>query len=293
MQPQQKHGVVGVAALDADEHTVIETLLAACNQHEQVELPINLGSIDPDAAQSSTPDQFLAYDHGTLIGYARVDGWSEPELCGMVHPDHRRRGVGRSLLSAAQHECARHGLKHLTLVCDERSASGKAFVGGVGAQFYNAEYRMQLDPAAIDRSLPRHDTLRLQPATADDIAVLTMIQAAAFGDPEAEVRQHVIRGLGLSNRQYLIGLLDEQPIGMLRLGRYRDEADITAFGVLPAYQGRGYGRQMLVDALDILLAEPWPRIMIDVLTDNDNALKLYRNCGFREVSTYGYYRLGV
>ena len=293
MQPEEKRGVAGVAALDAAEQAAVEALLAYCNQHEQADLPINLEPVKPDAAQANAAAQFLACDHGTLIGYARLDGWSEPELCGMVHPDHRRRGAGRSLLLAAQAECARRGLDHLMLVCDERAASGKAFTTAVGAQFHLAEYRMQLDPAAIDRSRPRQTAIRLRPATAEDLAALTTIQAAAFGDPEAEVRQLVIHGLGLANRQYCIGLLDEQPVGLLRLGRYRDEADVTAFGVLPAYQGQGYGRQMLLDAIEILLAEAWPRIMIDVVTDNHNALKLYQSCGFRAVSTYGFYRLAV
>lgn len=294
MSNQEKHGVVGTTTLRADERAAVGALLARCNHYEPINLMLDLEPADfgPEATPENI-DQFLAYEQGTLIGFARLDGWSEPELCGAVDPDHRRKGVGRSLLAAASDECRRRSVEHMLLICDEAGDSGRAFVAGVGATFRYAEYRMRLDPSAIDRSRPRYPTLRLQPASAGDVDLLTQIQAAAFDDPEDEVRQHVIQRLQQPNRQYLIGLLDDQPLGILRIGRYEHEADIAAFGVLPEYQGRGYGRQMLLDAIDLLLAESWAQIMIDVVIKNRNALKLYQACGFRETTTYGFYQLGV
>ena len=35
------------------------------------------------------------------------------------------------------------------------------------------------------------------------------------------------------------------------------------------------------------------RILLEVETDNRRALELYRDCGFREISTYDYYRFKV
>ena len=84
-----------------------------------------------------------------------------------------------------------------------------------------------------------------------------------------------------------------EPIGLLRAGRYAGFADITAFGVLPEHRGRGYGRQMLLDVLDTLPAENWKHIVIDVVTENRNALGLYRSVGFKETRTYGYYHVPV
>lgn len=69
-----------------------------------------------------------------------------------------------------------------------------------------------------------------------------------------------------------------------------DEADL-AFGVLPAYRGRGYGRQLLAQVVTLLASESWKRVLIEVETRNQNALGLYRSCGFREVTTYDFYRV--
>ena len=77
----------------------------------------------------------------------------------------------------------------------------------------------------------------------------------------------------------------------LRLGRYSDSADVTAFVVLPEHRGRGYGRQMLLDAIDILILEGWKQITIEVETENRRALGLYQSCGLQIVQTYDYYRL--
>jgi ribosomal protein S18 acetylase RimI-like enzyme len=294
MAHPERHGVVGSTALSNDERAAVAALVDACNRHEQIHLIVDLepANFGPEATAENV-DRFLAYHHGTLVGFARLDGWSEPELCGVVDPGWRRQGVGSMLLAAAQLECQRRGAQQMLLICDETGKSGPAFAAGVGATLSYAEHRMQLDPAAIDRSRPRPPTLRLQPAAADDVELLTWLQAAAFGDPEDKVRSQVTQGLRQPERQYLLGLLDDRPVGMLRLGRYQQEADITAFGVLPQYQGRGYGRQMLLDAIDLLLAEGWQRIMIDVVVENRNALQLYQSCGFRAVSTYGFHRLAV
>jgi ribosomal protein S18 acetylase RimI-like enzyme len=58
-------------------------------------------------------------------------------------------------------------------------------------------------------------------------------------------------------------------------------------------RGRGFGRQMLLHTIDRLVVEKWPRILIEVATDNPNALGLYKSCGFQVTTTYGFYQLVV
>lgn len=63
--------------------------------------------------------------------------------------------------------------------------------------------------------------------------------------------------------------------------------------MLPARQGRGYGRQMLLDAVTTLREGGWPRITIEAATENEHALGLYRSCGFDVIARYDYHRLTV
>src|SRR5262249_17877508 len=97
----------------------------------------------------------------------------------------------------------------------------------------------------------------------------------------------------LENHRFFIGSIAGEPIGNIRTNYYGTTIYITAFGVVPEWRGRGFGRQMLLRTIDRLIAEKWPQILIEVATDNRNALGLYLSCGFQELTTYGYYQLDV
>ena len=68
-------------------------------------------------------------------------------------------------------------------------------------------------------------------------------------------------------------------------------AYVTSLGVLLEYRGRGFGRQILARTGAMLIAEGWDQVLIEVETDNQNALGLYRAVGFRETRTYGFYEI--
>ncbi len=74
-------------------------------------------------------------------------------------------------------------------------------------------------------------------------------------------------------------------------GLRRSLQRVRRFGVLPAYRGQGYGRAMLMDAVAMLAGEGWREMFLEVGTDNDPAVRLYRSSGFRVTSTYGFYEL--
>ena len=79
------------------------------------------------------------------MGYCSLDGELEVELCGMVHPDHRRRGIGRALLAKARSECVRRGARRPLLICEEQSPrAGQAFVATVGGLHQFDEHEMDL-----------------------------------------------------------------------------------------------------------------------------------------------------
>jgi ribosomal protein S18 acetylase RimI-like enzyme len=83
----------------------------------------------------------------------------------------------------------------------------------------------------------------------------------------------------------------EEPVGSLRL-ELDDEIGIYAFGIHPAYRGRGYGRQMAEEVIHRIRADPatsQKAVMLDVEIDNIHALSLYHSCGFQIRATYDYY----
>ncbi|MBC8079390.1 MAG: GNAT family N-acetyltransferase [Gorillibacterium sp.] len=82
--------------------------------------------------------------------------------------------------------------------------------------------------------------------------------------------------------------LGYSPIGLIRVLRLGQHASavIHDFCVLPSYQGQGYGQAILSDTVKLLLAEERAKIHLNVVTENEQALQLYRKVGFEITSEF-------
>lgn len=247
------------------------------------------------APSVNKPAQLLLYQGETLTGFVylqQIRSDSEIEVFGIVHPDYRRQGVGTTLLEAAKTVWRQRGASGLLLVCDGALPSGKAFAEANRAEYRFSEHRMLLDPASIKRpQLPPEQQIRLQRAEVSDVPILARLISQAFDSSEEEMKQWITEVIPEDNQRFYIGLLDGLPIGALRTVSICEQIDIATFGVLSAYRGRGYGRQMLLAIVDLLLDENWLEIALDVETRNANALGLYESCGFHKIRTCDYYQV--
>jgi len=273
--------------LSSDEVADVNRLVDLCNRLESLDLPLQASS--ENAGPRAEPTHFLAREGERLVGYLGLQGGDEIEVCLGVDPERRRRGIGRGLLTTAGEAVRRQGKTRWLLVCDEASPSGQAFIQAVGAAYRSSEYRLLLDPRAVPEKRDWPTPVQLRRGSADDVALVAHLIAASFGDVDEEVKGWVTQAMGLENHRFFIAGIDGQPIGCIRTNYYGTTIYITAFGVLPEQRGRGYGRQILLQIIDKLLQEKWPKILIEVATDNRHALGLYLTCGFQEMTTYGYY----
>lgn len=279
-------------ALNAGELAAALALLAASNAHEGLDLDLGLELLAPGAG--STRDHFLYYAGDLLAGYARFFPGEEPEACGVVHPEHRRRGVARALLAAVLDECCQRGVRDLLITCEDIARPGQAFAAAVGARFKFAEHTMQLAAGLLPDPLPPAAGFDMRPADPADVEALVRIRMAAFGSREDEVRRRLARGFTAPNQQFFTGTLNGTPIATLNVLRQPDATRyIRAVAVLPEHQGRGYGRRLLQHVVGLLRARDGAPVLLDVRVDNRGALALYHACGFEEVSTYNYYQLPV
>lgn len=273
--------LVAKTTLSLEEVGEVKALATLCNQLERLDLKLTF-PLD----QSTEPSAFLCYADGRLVGYSALDG---NEVCGMVHPDRRRQGIGRKLLTAALEEAGRQQQPHLLLICEANSSSGQAFVAAQNGQHAFGEYRMVLE---TPRETPPNDLpIQLQEAGPEDVELLTEILAESFSDPVEMARENVVESLAMRNEQFYLALSDGTPVGALKVVYEPPRAGIYGFGVLSAHQGRGIGRQILFQMCQRLLAQGHAPISLEVETDNDRAISVYRACGFRETTVYNYYQV--
>ena len=106
--------------------------------------------------------------------------------------------------------------------------------------------------------------------------------AAAFHRELASAHNHYA---GARTAQLLVGYA-----GISRLGRTPPfEYEVHTIGVDPAYQGRGIGRRLLEELLKFADGGV---VYLEVRTDNEPALGLYRSMGFDQIGLrQRYYRV--
>lgn len=287
------NGLVSAAVVTERQAADIRALERLCNASEGLDL--KLGIPTTPQRMSAEARAFLWYTGGALVGYCGLEHWggSEGELCGMVHPDHRRRGIGKALLAAALGVCGPRGISRLLLVCENASGSGRAFAAAVGARLASSELHMERDASPIAEGSPAADpALMVRPAVVDDVDVVVRVIATAFGDDEAQVRRRVTGEIGDTSQPFYLALLDGRPVGALKIYHSEEETGIYAFGVLPDEQGRGLGKRILARTVEMLRGGT-SRFALEVDPDNASAIATYRACGFAITTIYGYYALDV
>ncbi|GIW08781.1 MAG: GCN5 family acetyltransferase [Dehalococcoidia bacterium] len=281
MEERPASGLVRRSELSGEERAALEELLARCNAHDGLELPI-----DFDRGLDPKPPWLLAFAGNQLAGAALLTHYGELEAWLVVDPAWRRRGVGRRLLDAVREVIEGQFL----LVCDASSTGGVAFLRAVGAVYRFSEHRMQFQPE-LPRATPS-GRVRVRSAVSEDAPTLKRVTAAAFGDAREEVGRLIDTRLGDPRQRWFITELESQPIGAIRAQVLDRSAYLATFGIIPTQQRQGYGRDTLALTVATLLADGIESIFLEVETENHNALGLYESCGFRTTRTYQYHAVG-
>lgn len=286
------NGLVAKRGLAAGDVTQVQALADAVLRADGVGLKLNL----PRQAQSDpkaepVPDEasdFCYYEDGRLVGYAPLDGdGDEPEVTAAVLPSHRRRGVFRLLLDAAQKEAQRRGATRLLLVGYRDSPSGTAAVEALGLRYVSSEYRMEAEAAGLPPLDPRR--VRLVQVDETNLPDLARLMEITFGASwSADALTERLRATGA---RYFIAETDAERIGQIGVVDADGSLYVRGVGILPERRRRGYGRQLLAATLRTMVSEGHGRFALDVATDNPRALSLYEACGFHAMEVYDYYEL--
>jgi GNAT superfamily N-acetyltransferase len=90
----------------------------------------------------------------------------------------------------------------------------------------------------------------------------------------------------LSRDEFYVAYLNNQPMGMLVIGKSRDKdvnekvSEIGAIYLLPGYWGKGYGKQLMDFAVNRLKELSYCKITLWVLEENKRARRFYERYGF-------------
>lgn len=268
--------------LDAADLVRVAGLEAVCAVHDGVRLKLEWGVLRGRPADEV--NDWVCRDGDRIVGFCGLYGFQpgEFELCGMVEPEHRRSGVARTLFASAV-AAARARLPaggQLLIVVDRAFDGGGAFAGAVGASYHSSEYSMRLTEPPTGAT-----GLTMRQAGLSDAGFVASCLAPAFGiDPSWSMPDPARRPITMFSD-------GDEPVAVIHVAVEKDAARLYGFAVPPELRGRGYGGRALRQVAGGLLGDGHPAVELEVNTDNENALSLYRRSGFRLVSVIDYHAL--
>ncbi|WP_432776688.1 GNAT family N-acetyltransferase [Brevibacillus gelatini] len=285
-----EYEIVTTKSMSAAQLEEVSQLAVICNEHDGIDLKINPSMLEKRSGDH--PEDFLCYVDNKLVGFLGLYVFhnKEAEVSGMVHPAHRRKGIFTGLQRVAEEECRKRGIPDLVFIVQKKAQSGAAYMQRIGARYEFSEYWMDLEKPA---QVALGHAVQLRPATAADDETLIQLNVLGFKLEEAMVREMAERMANDPlNSTYLI-LAEEREVGKISVNREGQKAFIYGFCVHPDEQGKGYGRQALAKTIELIQAEGFTDVSLEVACENNRALGLYESCGFVVKSANDYYRLAL
>jgi ribosomal protein S18 acetylase RimI-like enzyme len=265
----------------------IRTLQSICEKHDRIKLKLNWDMLKQ---RSILEDDYFHYKDETLIGYLALYGFGDQyELCGMVHPESRGKGVFSQLLSKAQNSLKERNARSLLINVPGSSVSGKSFASSINAVYDFTEYEMKWEPLG---QLPLSEGLMIREMQEDDIPYCIKLDIECFGQSHSDAEAMVRQISKESGQRRLMIEAGGNTVGKIRVQRTQDQSFIYGFAVDPLYQGKGIGQK----ALSHIVREEslWTHnIFLDVAAANTNALKLYEKSGFKSIYSQDYYQFNI
>ncbi|MFG2037667.1 mycothiol synthase [Dactylosporangium sp. NPDC048998] len=251
----------------------------------------------------------LAYDEaqGQIVGYAHVDTTDAVEGASaelVVHPLHRRRGLGRALVTAAMAVADERNDGRLRLWAhgDHPSASALAIRLGFDRARVLLQLRRSLFAPLDEVVLPAGVHLRAFRPGADDEAWLALNAAAFAEHPEqgkwtlddlhVRIREPWFEAAGFllaeSDDGRLLGFHWTKVHGEEHANPHEDGepharepiGEVYVLGVAPDATGGGLGRALTLAGLWHLRDRGLAQVMLYVDESNTRALALYQRLGF-------------
>ena len=246
-------------------------------------------------------DIFLAEENGLLVGYAEI--WCETEigrviLDGAVHPAHRCRGVGNSLLEMAIEHGRELASEAVQIPIGQKMTASQSFVEKRGFTLVRRHWQMGLTTYGR-AALPAFHGYEVRHFARGDEEGLCALQNLAFAGHWG------FRPNTTEEVRYLVNTSLCHPDGILlitegqRMVAYcwtiDDAVDsnkgyVRMMGVDPAYRGRGLGRTVLVAGIEYLRERGMKKMELMVDSRNPVAKRLYQSLGFKRKGVILWYQ---
>ena len=227
----------------------------------------------------------------------RLAGWVVPADDDLtVVPEFRRRGVGRRLVEAGRALAAGEGRDRLRLWVPRRPGA-EAFARSCGMRYASSLWQMRLPAEVLDGvsepTFPAATSVRPFQGGTDVAAFVALVNRIFLDHPSpielsvGEVRRvHRLPGFDASTILVVEDTATDEMIGFCRVHPFTatdgtPSGEIRLLGVDRPWRGRGLGRAVTSWGVAELRRRGARSVLLAVEGENEGALRLYTDLGFR------------
>lgn len=269
--------------LTKEQLLAIKDLQKKCEQNESFQLKLNWDMLA--SREDNERNDFFHYEAGQLTGFLALYNFGNKyELCGMVDPDYRRKGIFTELFSKAVTELKNRKCNQLLLNAPAESKSAKAFLQQAGCDYYMSELQMKWSGAPLEKD----ESVLVRCSEPRNLVDEIQLEVRCFGFTEQEATEFVNSIRKVGNELFYMIEREGKTVGKMRVDRNKGESWIYGFAVYPEHQGKGIGRSALTNII-VQERELGNDIFLEVESKNVNALKLYQSIGFQAFHVQDYY----
>lgn len=266
----------------------IKALQYLCEADDQITLKLNWDMLQNREANEK--NDFFYYEDEELIAFLGLYGFgNKAEICGMVKPAYRRKGIFSRLLDEALAICKKRKYREILLNAPAASATAKEFLKTIKCDRTSTEYQMKWS------NMDLHEDIEVivRPSLSEqDFKTEIQLDISCFNFLEDEAVDYNQRIRRDDKQRFFIIEHEKRSVGKIRISHEESEAWIYGFAVFPEFQGKGIGRRALRQVIMNEYRNGYD-VFLDVEAKNSNALKLYESCGFRTFQAQEYYTLGT
>lgn len=238
-------------------------------------------------------------EQDTAVGYAAllpVPGLPHlAELQGEIVPDRRGMGYGRLLLSYVRQQAAGAPYRQLSVKVPNLDDAAARFLLAQGFFLEHEEWVMHQQPLTVNQEpiAPEATVWTIADQATAVATFLTLYDQSFAPHPWYQPYTASEVQATLANPADILFLQSpisphQSPIGFAWLHRHGPVGEIEPMGIVPAWQGKGYGRSLLRAALQNLAQQGTTSAQITAWRSNHAAIHLYQNSGFQHTHTHTY-----